>query len=166
MRVGIISDTHDRLNAIGRMVERLNHLGVELVLHAGDFVSPFVLPRLFALQAPIVGVFGNNDGDRALLSRRAAERERFDLQREFEVLNLDGATLLLTHNLDAALLERIVKSERFDVVARGHTHRAEVSWHEKTLVVNPGEVCGYVTGRSTFAVLDTEMLNAEIFELQ
>jgi len=35
----------------------------------------------------------------------------------------------------------------------------------KTLLVNPGEVCGYLSGRKTVALLDLEEMNAEIVEL-
>lgn len=166
MLIGIVSDTHDRLEAIDRVVERLNDAGVELVLHAGDFVSPFVLPRLFALNAPVVGVFGNNDGDRTLLLRRAGEREHFRLCREYEVLEAGGKRILLAHGADAELLDRIAATGCFDLVVRGHTHRAGVTWQGRTLVVNPGEVCGYIAGRSTIAVLDTKTMEAEIVEIR
>jgi len=34
----------------------------------------------------------------------------------------------------------------------------------KTLVINPGEVCGYLTGKSTIAILDTTKCDARIIE--
>jgi predicted phosphodiesterase len=33
------------------------------------------------------------------------------------------------------------------------------------LVVNPGELCGYLTGKPTFAIIDTDKVEAEIIEL-
>ncbi|HCL90984.1 MAG TPA: YfcE family phosphodiesterase, partial [Candidatus Atribacteria bacterium] len=41
MKIGIISDTHDNLPKIKKAVGIFNREKVELVLHAGDFVSPF-----------------------------------------------------------------------------------------------------------------------------
>lgn len=165
MFIGIISDTHDRLDMIDRAVTALNGEGVELVLHAGDFISPFVLPHLFALKAPFIGVFGNNDGDRTLLAKRAGDRENFDLRHEFAVLDAGERRIYLAHGADAELIDRITALGCFDVVVRGHTHRAEIKREGRTLIVNPGEVCGYITGISSMAVMETEELEAEIIEL-
>jgi putative phosphoesterase len=41
MIIGIISDSHDNLTQIKIAVDIFNREKVELVLHAGDFVSPF-----------------------------------------------------------------------------------------------------------------------------
>lgn len=71
-KIGIMADTHDRLQLIDRAVETLNREGVDLVLHAGDYVAPFAVLRLKPLKAKLIGVFGNNDGDKSLL------KERFD----------------------------------------------------------------------------------------
>ena len=53
----------------------------------------------------------------------------------------------------------------FDVVVHGHTHKAEIRQEGETLVVNPGEVCRYLSGRATIALLDTDKQRAEIVEL-
>ena len=52
MRIGIISDTHDRQWRIEAAVDRFNRADLDLVLHAGDYVSPFVVPWLAALSDP------------------------------------------------------------------------------------------------------------------
>jgi predicted phosphodiesterase len=33
------------------------------------------------------------------------------------------------------------------------------------LILNPGEVCGYLTGKGSFAIIDTKTDNAEILYL-
>ena len=63
MKIGIISDTHDRIRIIGQAIAFFNKENTELVLHAGDFISPFSAERFSGLYCPVVGVFGNNDGD-------------------------------------------------------------------------------------------------------
>ena len=37
--------------------------------------------------------------------------------------------------------------------------------HGKTLVINPGEACGYLTGTSTIALLDTGTAEARLISL-
>lgn len=45
MRIGLLSDTHDNLQMVDAAVEHLNQERIDLALHAGDYVSPFVVPR-------------------------------------------------------------------------------------------------------------------------
>jgi len=161
-----MADTHDRLPLVEAAVEALNDRGVELVLHAGDFVAPFVIPRLAELEAKLVGVFGNNDGDKALLLRRAAETEgKVEIRGLFAELLLGEVRIALTHGHEGELLRSLVACGGYDVVVHGHTHRAEVRREGRTLVVNPGEVCGWLYGKPTVAVLDTEEMKVELVEL-
>ncbi|MCK4687182.1 MAG: metallophosphoesterase family protein, partial [Candidatus Lokiarchaeota archaeon] len=55
---------------------------------------------------------------------------------------------------------------KFDIILFGHTHALMNKRYENgVLVVNPGELCGYLTGRATFAIVDTNKMEAEIIEL-
>ena len=72
MLIGILSDTHDNVPKTRAAVKRLNTEGVACVLHAGDFIAPFIIDTLKDLAAPMTGVFGNNDGDRILLEKKCA----------------------------------------------------------------------------------------------
>ncbi len=47
---------------------------------------------------------------------------------------------------------------------RDSTHIIEVSMGETT-VINPGEACGWITGRYTVAVLDLETGKVEIVDI-
>jgi putative phosphoesterase len=163
--VGLISDTHDRLPMVDKAVKALNEENVELVLHAGDYVSPFVIPRFKELKARFIGVFGNNDGDHEFLKRRFSENKRLEIRGNFAKLTLDGIQIALLHGSDEDLLNALIDCGAFDVVVHGHAHEAKVYRKGKTLIVNPGEVCGYLTGRCTIALLDTEKIEARILEL-
>ena len=165
MLIGLIADTHDNLPLVDKAVKKLNEKNVELVLHAGDYVAPFVIPKFKELKAKLIGVFGNNDGDRELLKKRFNEYEGLEMRRNFAEILVDGLKIALLHGNEEELLKALINSESFDVVVHGHTHRAEVYRRGKTLVVNPGEVCGYLTGKSTIALLDTDTREAEIVEL-
>lgn len=164
MIVGLIADTHDRLEMVDKAIKKLNEQKVELVLHAGDYIAPFVIPRFKELKAKLVGVFGNNDGDHELLKKRFSELD-LEMRGNFAELNVDGSKIALLHGHEEELLRALINSGGFDVVVHGHTHKAEVYQKGKTLVVNPGEVCGYLSGKSTIALLDTDKREAEIIEL-
>lgn len=165
MLVGLVADTHDCLPMVDKAIKKLNDEGAELVLHAGDYVAPFVIPKFKALKAKLIGVFGNNDGDRELLRRRFGECERLELRGNFAEIAVNGLRIALLHGHDEELLKALVNSGGFDVVVHGHTHKAEVYRKGGTLVVNPGEVCGYLSGKSTIALFDTVKCEARFVNL-
>ena len=70
MKIAIISDTHDNLPNIRKAVEIINDKDIDLVIHAGDYVSPFTAKEFKKLNCEMIGVFGNNDGDKAMLLRK------------------------------------------------------------------------------------------------
>jgi hypothetical protein len=73
--------------------------------------------------------------------------------------------IALLHGTDTELLETLIERESFDVVVHGHTHLAGVHKKGRMLVVNPGEACGYLTGKSTISLLDTAKRKAKIVRL-
>ncbi|MEM3402234.1 MAG: metallophosphoesterase [Candidatus Hadarchaeales archaeon] len=163
MKIGVMSDTHDRIDAVERAVDFFNGENVEHVLHAGDLVSPFVAPRFSRLKAKLYYVWGNNEGDREFITTKFSEIGVKPLGN-FASLFLGGRKIALLHGTHEEIVGALQRSKLFDVIVRGHTHRAEVKTGE-TLVINPGEVCGYLTGRKTVALLDLSALSAEIVEI-
>jgi uncharacterized protein len=63
------------------------------------------------------------------------------------------------------LLNALADSGYFDAIVHGHSHLKGIQTRGKTLMINPGEVCGYLTGRCTLALLDTVKNEAKILEL-
>ncbi|HII75532.1 MAG TPA: metallophosphoesterase [Methanolinea sp.] len=165
MLIGILSDTHDCLPMVKSAVEQLNENTIDLVLHAGDYVAPFVIPVLAGLDAPLIGVFGNNDGDHALLLARCAEYDNLQIRGTFAGVTAGGLSIGLLHGQEQDLLRALMERGTFDVLVHGHSHKAEITRRGAMLVINPGEVCGYLTGRPTVAVLDTDDREATLVQL-
>jgi putative phosphoesterase len=165
MIIGLISDTHDNLPRVEKAVKKLNQEKVALVLHAGDYVAPFVIPKFKALNAKLIGVFGNNDGDHEYLKRRFNECSNCEVRGRFAEINAEGFQIALFHGDETELLDALINCDSFDAVVYGHSHANVSRKNGKTLIVNPGEVCGYLTGKSTIALLDTNKREARIVEL-
>jgi len=165
MLVGIVSDTHDRLPLVGEAVKRLNEEGVGLVLHAGDYIAPFVIPLFKSLKAPLIGVFGNNDGEKVLLRKRFMDAG-LQLRERFAEVKADGLKIALLHGEEEELLQSLINTESYDVIAYGHTHEAKTYRRGKTVIINPGEACGYLTGKPTIAIFDTKTLDIKIILLE
>jgi putative phosphoesterase len=60
------------------------------------------------------------------------------------------------------LAKALIGSLDVDAVLYGHTHEFVVEKINGKLLLNPGEVCGYLTNKSTYALLDIDSLKAEI----
>ncbi|NPA47635.1 MAG: metallophosphoesterase [Thermococci archaeon] len=159
MLIGIMSDTHDNLPAIRQAVDFFNEKGVELVLHAGDYVAPFVGRELERLNARFMGVFGNNDGERAGL------RKALGVEGEVIEIEANGVKIAVTHGTNDVIVRALARSNLYDIVVVGHTHRYEIREEGRTILVNPGEVCGYLTGIKSVALLDTVRRDVRIINL-
>lgn len=153
--IGILGDTHDHIPNVQRAVALLNREAEGFFLHTGDFISPFVIPVLSLLEGEVRGVFGNNDGDHEFLMERCAQSGNIRIMGTFFEVTCDGARIALMHGHEKTLLADIIESGLFDLVVHGHTHRAVVERKGRSLVINPGEVCGYLTGTPSCALYDT-----------
>lgn len=159
MLIGVISDTHDNMPQIGRAVDLFNAKKAEHVIHAGDFTSPFTFRILNNLDAAFTGVFGNNDGDKLLLSKMSGGRV-FPQPHAFE---LAGKRIIVIHEHHIA--EALADSGHYDIVIYGHTHKPVIKKVKETLLVNPGEAGSWLYGKSTVAVVDLRTMQAEILPL-
>jgi putative phosphoesterase len=158
MKLGVLSDTHDNLPAIAAAIKIFKQAGIEALLHAGDYVAPFALARLIQARLPVYGVFGNCDGERAGLMKLLPELA--DGPRHLEI---GGRKICLIHDWERLSHENF---EASDIVVFGHTHEPKIERHEGRLIVNPGECGGWMTGRATVAILNTEAMAAETEEVR
>jgi len=164
MKIGLVSDTHDRLPFIDKAVQKLNEEKVELVLHAGDYSAPFAAFRFKPLRARMIGVFGNNDAEKELL-RKNFESIGMQVRGKFAEVKVDNLKIALLHGEETDLLESLINTSAYDVVMYGHTHQASVRKQKRTLIVNPGETCGYLTEKATIGFLDTETMEVELVSI-
>jgi len=159
MLIGIISDTHDNMPALHRAVEILTLQRVEHVIHAGDFCSPFTFRALKHLKCGFTAIYGNNDGERVLLQQLSNSR----IFTQPHIIELAGKKIVLMH--EHQVVDALADSSHFDLIVYGHTHTADIRKKGNTLIVNPGELSGWLYGKSTMAIADLSSLSAELIEL-
>jgi putative phosphoesterase len=157
MRIGIISDTHDRLPAIDAGLGILQARRVEAIIHPGDVIAPFAAKRMLGWTGPLHITYGNNDGERRGLKDVLPQIQDGPLWVE-----ASGKLILVHHFIEWCNPADIGLA---DIIVTGHTHNVVNEKREGKLFLNPGECCGWVTGRATVAVLDTDTLSAEIIEV-
>ena len=161
MHLGVMSDSHDNIPNVKRAVALFNELDVDLVVHAGDFIAPFAIDPLGDLNCSVVGVFGNNDGERIVVAKRF-EAIGGEVHPNLASVSLSDRNIAVMHYPELAI--PIAKSGDFDIVVYGHTHQIDIQKSE-ALLLNPGETGGWTTGKATVAIVDTETLAATIHEL-
>ncbi len=159
MLLGIIADTHDNLTMTRKAVELFNDRKVDYMIHAGDFTSPYTLKLFSELKCRYAAVFGNNDGDKLLLQ----ERSGGSIKNQPLMLTLDNKKIVVVHEHQA--VNALADSGHFDLVIYGHTHEPLVKKVNTSLLINPGEVCGWLYGKPTAVLLDLNRMEAEIIGL-
>ncbi|MGB7297433.1 MAG: metallophosphoesterase [Candidatus Aminicenantales bacterium] len=159
--IGVMSDSHDNITQVRKAVALFKDSGCDLVLHAGDVVAPFAARELAALGCPVKAVFGNCDGEKQGLEMTL---DKYGEIKEAPLLfSHGGRRILLVHYHFS--VATYASSGKYDVIIFGHTHKPIVQREGKTLLVNPGETGGWLTGKSTAALLDLENLEVEIIGL-
>lgn len=160
MLIGLISDTHDHVPHINKAVRLFKERKVDLVIHSGDFCSPFTIPPFEGL--PLKAIFGNNDGDKYLLMEKCRDINA-ELLGEFFEFSADGCRLAVYHGTYPPITEALRSCGNYDVVISGHTHEAVQKKMGDTLAINPGTAHGFGE-EATIAFLDTGSLDVE-FEI-
>jgi len=162
MKIAVVSDTHDNVRAISTFCLEVQIRGVDLILHAGDVISPFAARALLKPSIPIRCVFGNNDGEREGL--RAIFLNAGEIVTPPLKFEMGGRIYFMVH--DILPFHRDLETLKPDVVISGHTHEVDVKHGGKRLYINPGEACGWLSGRHTFVLFDTEKNMTEIIEME
>ncbi len=159
MLIGVISDTHDRVPKIEQALALFRQRDVQGVIHAGDLCSPFAAKAMKTVEehSPLHVILGNNEGELAGLRGVLPQIETGPLR-----LELDGAKILVHHFDQWCDPQDIAWA---DIVISGHTHEIVNEVRDGTLFLNPGECCGWVNGRCTVALLDTDGPDVEIVDL-
>jgi len=163
MKIGVMADSHDNVPMVKKAVDVFNAEGCSLVVHAGDYCSPFSLTPLEKLKCKWLGVFGNNDGDKKAL---AIKSDGMIVDHPYRY-DLSNTRMVVTHELeDVQDIQGMIDRQEMHLLIYGHTHKSDIKKIKGALLVNPGETGGWTTGKSTVAIVDLEKMEAREIELK
>jgi len=168
VKICIVSDSHDRADALALAVREAKAAGAEAVIHCGDLIGAQTVKPALAHGLPVHLIHGNNVGDTQSL--------------HFQMGKSDG--LLRYHGADARieLARRRVFVVHYDdygyamactgeweLVCCGHSHKAEARKVAnvkggQTWLVNPGTVAG-LAAPPTWVLGDLATMKFEVHEL-
>jgi putative phosphoesterase len=165
MKIGVVSDTHNNIRNVHRIVELFNEARVERVIHTGDITQAKTLDVFAHLTMPLYGVYGNNDeGERESLEAAVAAHG-FEFREPPFVLEWHTRSIMVVHDplefnghLDGS----------HELALHGHTHLyryEQISIKNREQVIfNPGECAGQMKGFNAVGVMDLEDLSVEILK--
>ncbi|MEJ2567732.1 MAG: YfcE family phosphodiesterase, partial [candidate division WOR-3 bacterium] len=143
---------------IKKAINVLKERNINTLIHLGDYCAPFSIPLLKIEK--VYAIFGNNDGEKLFLQKKAND-SGFVIDRGPKAIYIEGRKIAIMH--EPYELEAFRRSGIYDIVLHGHTHEYYIK--KDPLTVNPGELCGYLSGKPTFAIIDLGKLECEIVEL-
>ncbi len=162
LRILVISDVHDRIESIEKLKRRVGD--VDQVVILGDIISPFTLKMILdEISSNIVGVFGNNDGDRELLKKFAPGITEQPLEMFFGVFKAIAFHGFKSVDLTKKVIYSLCfnPSHHYDIVLYGHTHIYDLNLVNNCLILNPGALSGYLTSEESYAFLHVKEKEVE-----
>ncbi len=128
MKIGILSDSHFKSDYTKEVIDLLKNKKCEYLVHAGDLCIEENLKLLKDSKLPYVSVFGNNDVNLFQFSNKYVIKQE---PYYFKIKEIKFKLMHMPYHL----------SPDSDIVIFGHTHMFDCEYKNKTLFINPGEVC-------------------------
>jgi putative phosphoesterase len=160
MRVCIVSDSHDRADALADAVRQAAAQGAQAVIHCGDVIGTQTLRGALSAGLTMHIIHGNNLGDPVSLSRWARESKgQLHYHGPDARLELAGRKVFVVHYPEYGYA--MACTGDWDLVCCGHSHEAGV----RQVKTNPGTVAGlaapatWVLGDLTAMRFETHLLS-------
>lgn len=165
MKICIVSDSHDRADALAQAVREAEALGAEAVIHCGDLIGAQTVKPALAAGLPVHLIHGNNVGDTQALHRQSrASGGLLQYHGADARLELAGRRVFVVHYDDYGYA--MACTGEWALVCCGHSHKAEVRQvpavsGKDTWLVNPGTVAG-LAAPATWVLGDLGAMRFEI----
>ena len=153
MKIAILSDIHDNIWNLKKVLKRIKKEKCKAILFCGDYCAPSVVKLIIELKLPTYAVFGNVDGAHYEITKLAESISYYHQFKGMAEVELDRKKIALCHY--PQLAEGLAHTGKYDAVFHGHTHKARQEKIGKALIANPGEVMG-MKGKCTFGVYVTK----------
>ena len=159
MILGVVSDTHNRVFNVEKIIDIFNSNNVDKVIHTGDITQAKTLGRFARLNCPLLGVFGNNDIEEEGLIETAKENG-FDFQEPPFSLEIEGKKIAIFHEPEE--IENFIKKDpSINLIIHGHTHIYRNENIGNVKIINPGECAGIMKGKNAVGLLKLKDLSFE-----
>jgi putative phosphoesterase len=169
MKICIVSDSHDRADALARAVREAAAAGAQAVVHCGDVIGAQTLKAALGVGLPMHVIHGNNLGDAMMLHRlMQSSGGKLQYHGADARLELGGRKVFLVHYPEYGYA--MACTGDWDLVCCGHSHQAEMRRVPnvkggETWLVNPGTVAG-LAAPATWILADLAAMRFEAHTLR
>jgi putative phosphoesterase len=165
VKICIVSDSHDRADALERAIRDAAVQGAKAVIHCGDLIGAHTLRPAMSAGLPVHLIHGNNLGDAAALYRLVrSSGGLLEYHGADARLDLGGRRIFVVHYPDYA--HGMACTGDWDLVCCGHSHAAGIEHVANvkggaTWLVNPGTVAG-LAAPATWMLGDLEAMRFDV----
>ncbi len=164
MRIGVVSDTHNNLKNVTRIVEIFNSAQLDRVIHTGDITQAKTIHAFAGLSMPMYGVFGNNDQERPQLEAAIAQNHFQFCDPPFVDVWADRRIIVVHDPTEFAGH----LGDHHHLALHGHTHRYRLERENSAAgvqtIFNPGECAGHMEGYNAVGVVDLVHMEVELLK--
>jgi putative phosphoesterase len=168
VKICIVSDSHDRADALAQAVGEAKAAGAEAVIHCGDLIGAQTVKPALAHGLPVHLIHGNNVGDtQALHFQMGKSGGQLRYHGGDARLELARRRVFVVHYDDYGYA--MACTGEWELVCCGHSHKAEARKVTnvkggQTWLVNPGTVAG-LAAPATWVLGDLAAMQFEVHEL-
>jgi putative phosphoesterase len=169
VKVCVVSDSHDRADALANAVREAAAQGAAAVIHCGDLIGAHTLRPAMTFGLPLHLIHGNNLGDPVALHNLSRTSGGLLQYHGADArIELCGRRIFVVHYPDYGYA--MACTGEWDLVCCGHSHRAGVERVANvkggaTWLVNPGTVAG-ISAPATWAFCDLAAMQFEVRKLE
>jgi putative phosphoesterase len=132
MKIAVLSDSHDHIWNLQKVIDDLKNK-VESIIHCGDVVAGFSVKIIASANLPTHICLGNNDEDHLAMFKNGNKKFTWvHVGQQFGELEIGNRKIAFCHYPKLAGL--LAKSDEYDAVFYGHTHKVENKSVGKTLI--------------------------------
>ncbi len=154
MKIIIISDIHDNLLNLDKVLNYAKEHKIDKMICCGDFGSEETISYLSKnFKGSIRAVLGNADRDHLDIEKVINKFSNIKLSENVSTFVIEDKQVLVVH--EPRYYEKYLDNDELKYIFHGHTHKPWQEYKNDKLVLNPGNVSNYGYP-PTFAIWETE----------
>ncbi|MFH1894549.1 MAG: metallophosphoesterase family protein [Patescibacteria group bacterium] len=188
MKIAIISDTHDNLPNFKKAVDWIKSQKIKLIIHCGDIFKPDTVKEILkTFKGRAYFIFSPADASFSGIPEKAFDNlKNVKVYSVFGEIKIPASPARLGSESERAggganpvagqahygarkiafchfpeIAKELAKTQKYDFVFYGHTHKPWLKKIGKTKLVNPGNLAN-IFYKPTFAVYDTKTDKLEL----
>lgn len=163
MKIIIISDIHDNLLNLDKVLHYAKDNNIYKIICCGDFGSEETIKYLSKnFNGNIRAVFGNADDDHMDFDKVKDKFSNIKFSKDASNFVIDNKQVLVVH--EPVHYEPYLANEDLQYIFYGHTHKPWQEVKNGKTMLNPGNVSNYLYP-PTFAIWETKNDKFELIQL-